>query len=182
MTWNDKEKEMSEPLHCINHPKVETYLRCNRCGSPICPKCAVRTEVGYRCKTCINRQQQVFYAEFRPIYYLIAAAVALPLGLVAGIVIPALGWFALFLGPVAGLGIAEAAHWAIGRRRGPHTWLVVASSVLLGGLPWMLISFFPLLFFDFGMLLNNSWSILWGATYLVGAVGSAAARLRGRKP
>jgi hypothetical protein len=143
----------------------------------------VRTEVGYRCRACINRQQQVFYAEFRPVYYLVAAAVALPLGLIAGYIVPALGWFALFLGPTAGLGIAEAAHWAIGRRRGPYTWLVVSSSILLGGLPWLLIQFLPLALIPFssGVLYGGTWSMLWSGIYLVGAASTAATRLRGRR-
>lgn len=171
---------MSEPLHCINHPNVETYLRCNRCGAPICPRCAVRTEVGYRCRNCINRQQQVFYANFRPLYYLIAAAVALPLGLIGGWLIPALGWFALFLGPLAGTGIAEAAHRAIRRRRGRHTWLVVAGCILAGGLPWMAMAALPVVLApsDPPVLSGRVWPLLWGFVYLVGAVGAAAARLR----
>lgn len=169
---------MSEPLYCINHPKVETYLRCNRCGAPICPKCAVRTEVGYRCKTCITRQQQVFYADFRPIYYLVAALVALPLGLGAGLVIPLLGWFVIFLGPLAGLVIAEAVHRATGRRRGPYTWLVVAVCVLLGGLPWPVL--FLLGWKEIGPI-GLLWSILWCVVYLVSAVGTVVARLRGRR-
>ena len=73
---------MSEPMYCVNHPDVETYLRCNKCGRPICPKCAVRTPVGYRCRDCVQAHQQVFYAGFRPTYYLLVAAVALPLALV----------------------------------------------------------------------------------------------------
>jgi hypothetical protein len=171
---------VSEAPHCINHPDVETYLRCNRCGSPICPKCAVRTEVGYRCGNCINRQQQVFYAEFRPIYYAVAAAVALPLGLIAGWIIPALGWFSIFLGPLAGLGISEVAHRAIGRRRGRHTWLVVAGCILAGGIPWLLTSLVP---FVLGILnsrlgLGGVLPLVWGGVYLVTAVGAATARLR----
>ena len=50
-----------EVLYCANHPDVETYLRCNKCNKPICLKCAVLTEVGYRCKECIREQQNVFY-------------------------------------------------------------------------------------------------------------------------
>jgi hypothetical protein len=171
---------MSEPSRCVNHPNVETYLRCNRCGAPICPKCAVRTEVGYRCRACVNRQQRVFYAEFRPIYYVVAAAVALPLGLIAGSVIPGLGWFVLFLGPLAGLAIAEVVHRAIGRRRGRYTWLAVSGCILVGGLPWALSSLLPgvLTFLDSHSLLGVAWPLLWGVIYLVGAVGSAAARLR----
>ena len=48
-------------MYCTNHPDTETLLRCNKCGKPICLKCAVLTEVGYRCKECIREQQNVFY-------------------------------------------------------------------------------------------------------------------------
>ena len=105
---------MSEPLYCVNHPNTETYLRCNKCGKPICPRCSVRTPVGYRCRDCVNVQQRAFYADFRPVLYLVVAAVALPLALVGAWLVPSLGWYALFLGPLAGPGIAEASHWASG--------------------------------------------------------------------
>lgn len=171
---------MTQPLYCINHPNVETYLRCGRCGAPICVKCAVRTEVGYICPACRNRQQRVFYADFRPIYYLVAIAVALPLGGIAGWIVPALGWFALFLGPLAGAGIAEAARWAIRRRRGRYTWLVVAGCIVVGALPWAISS---LLLFLAGLdsPITASLSglpLLWHGIYLLTAVGAAIARLR----
>ncbi len=171
---------MTEPLYCINHPNVETYLRCARCNAPICAKCAVRTEVGYICPACLHRQQQVFYADFRPIYYLVAAVVAFPLALVGGFVVPATGWLAIFLGPLVGMGIAEAVRWAIRHRRGRHTWLVVAGCVLVGGLPWLLSSLMPLalIFFDSRVLLGTAWGVVWGVVYLIGAVATAAARLR----
>jgi len=171
---------MTEPLHCINHPNVETYLRCARCGAPICVKCAVRTEVGYICPACRNRQQQVFYAEFQPIYYLVAMVVALPLALLGGWLIPTTGWFALFLGPLVGGAIAEAVRWAIRRRRGRYTWLVVASAIVVGGLPWMLLSLIPtpLAVADSPALSGSAWSLVWGGVYLVTAVGAAVSRLR----
>jgi hypothetical protein len=137
--------------------------------------------VGYRCRNCINRQQQVFYADFRPIFYLVAAIVALPLGLAAGWIVPDLGWFALFLGPLAGMGIAEAVQWAIGRRRGPHTWAVVGLCVLLGGLPKfvtgmqvLLLSLSALGSVDMG----QTWLLIWSAVYLFSAVGAVSTRLR----
>ncbi len=171
---------MSEPLHCINHPNVETYLRCARCDAPICARCAVRTEVGYICPACRNRQQRVFYADFRPVYYLVAAAVALPLGLIAGWVLPALGWFNLFLGPLVGAGIAEAARRAIRRRRGRYTWLVVGGCVLIGGLPRALLALLPLVasLSDPSWLPAGAWTLIWTGLYLVTAVGAAVARLR----
>lgn len=175
---------MTEPLYCVNHPNVETYLRCNKCGRPICIKCAVLTPVGYRCKDCVHAQQKVFYADFRPVHYLIAAAVTLPLALVAGWLIPSLGWYALILGPLAGVGIAEVVRWAIRRRRGPYTWLVVCGCIVVGALPKLL---FSLLIFAGAMvdltaagyhIASGLMELLWDVIYLVAAVGTAYARLR----
>lgn len=174
-----------EPMYCVNHPKVETRLRCNRCGEPICVRCAVRTPVGYRCPDCIRTQQKVFYAEFRPVYYLLAAAVALPLGVIAGWVIPSLGWYAMILGPVVGGGIAEIVHWAIGRRRGPYTWLIVSGAIVTGVLVKVGFSLLPYLIViggsdvPMGSYLQG-WlgGLVWDAIYLFLAVGAAYARLR----
>ena len=177
---------MSESIYCVNHPNVETRLRCNKCGDPICVKCAVLTPVGYRCSACVNRQQQTFYADFQPIYYLIAAAVALPLALAAGWIIPdpRLSWYPLILGPLAGMGIAEAARWAIGQRRGEYTWLLVCGCILFGALPrllLLLLSFAGVALVPEGALnyLAGGWvRLLWNMVYLVAAVGAAYARLR----
>lgn len=172
---------MSEPMYCINHPNVETRLRCNKCGEPICVKCAVRTPVGYRCRDCVNTQQRVFYADFRTRYYLIASAVALPLSLVAGWFIPRLGWYAIVLGPLVGGGIAEAVRWAIQRRRGEYTWLIVCGSIVLGVLPSLLLSLVGLAVASSGPLSHLAgrlMRLLWLAVYLVTAVGAAYVRLR----
>ena len=178
---------MSEPMHCINHPNVETYLRCNRCGQPICAKCAVLTAVGYRCRNCINTQQRVFYADFRPAHYLVAAVVALPLALVAGWLIPRLGWYAIILGPLAGAGIAEVARWAIRRRKGPYTWLVVCGCIVVGVLPQLLLSLLSFL----GPVTNpvgpilytgGLMKLLWAVMYVVAATGAAYGLLRPGRP
>jgi len=168
----------------VNHPDVETYLRCNKCGRPICTKCAVLTPVGYRCRDCVNAQQKVFYADFRSVHYLVAAVVALPLALIAGWLVPSLGWFAIILGPLAGAGIAEAARWAIRQRRGQYTWLVVCGCIVVGALPQLLF----ILFTFVGPVLDPTAAgyyitsglmrLLWGVVYLVTAVGTAYARLR----
>ena len=174
---------MSEPMYCVNHPDVETYLRCNKCGRPICPKCAVRTPVGYRCRDCVRAQQQVFFTGFRPTYYLVVAAVALPLALVAGWLIPSLGWYAVILGPLAGMGISEAARWAIQRRRGQHTWLVLCGCIVLGALPRLVLSLVSL----FTLAANPAGGayyagglmrLVWTIVYVVAAAGAAYARVR----
>jgi hypothetical protein len=187
---SELEERMTEALRCVNHPDVETYLRCNKCGQPICPKCAVQTPVGYRCKSCINAQQKVFYADFRPIYYVVAALVALPLSLVAGILIPMLGWFTAFLAPLAGMGIAEVSRWAIRRRRGKHTWLVVCACIVLGGLPMILLPLLGMAAVALlsgitgdageaaGFALGGLLGMLWPTVYVVMATGAAYWRLR----
>lgn len=119
------------PLYCVNHPKTETLLRCNKCGSPICTKCAIRTPVGFRCPQCVRNQQAAFYTA-TALDYGIALAVAFFLSLIAGLIMGQLGWFfAIFLGPLAGGLIAEATHRAIGRRRG--RWIPILVVVCLVG-------------------------------------------------
>ncbi len=175
---------MSEPMYCINHPNVETGLRCNKCGQPICVKCVVATPVGYRCSNCINQQQQVFYADSRPSDYLITAAVALPLALVAGWLVISLGWYAIILGPLVGTGIAEAARRAVGRRRGQHTWLVVCGCIVVGALPkvlFLLFSFVAMVLSPADItyfLAGSLMSLLWAVVYLATAAGAAYASLR----
>ncbi len=174
-----------EVLTCYKHPKTKTRLRCNKCARPVCGKCIVRTPVGYRCRECVNVQQRAFYAGFRPIYYLVALVVALPLALVAGWLIPRLGWYAIFLGPLAGVGIAEAARWATRRKRGRHTWLVVCGSIVVGALPTLLTWLLVLLAFGGrtsggpGHLPLGSIRLLWGVVYVLMATAAAYARLRG---
>jgi hypothetical protein len=144
----------------------------------------VRTPVGYRCRACVNAQQRAFYADFRPSYYLIAAVVALPLSLVAGWLVPRLGWYAVFLGPIVGGGIAEAARYAIGRKRGEYTWLIVCGSIFVGALPTLLmsgLSFLGLIVGPPGLLtslVGGLVRLLWLGVYLLTAVGAAYARLR----
>ena len=180
---------MSEPLYCVNHHGAETYLRCNKCDQPICPKCAVQTAVGYRCRSCINAQQKIFYADFRPIYYVVVALVALPLSLVAGILIPMIGWFTTFLAPMVGVGIAEISRLAIRRRRGKYVWVIVCGSIIIGGLlPIFGVAGLALLVWMLGgmgdvgnvgsLAMGGLFGILWPIVYVVMATGAAYWRLR----
>jgi len=178
---------MSEKLYCVNHPTVETLLRCNKCGRPVCAKCVALTPVGYRCKDCVRAQQRVFYTDFRPGHYLVAAVVALPLALVAGWLVPSLGWYAIILGPLAGVGLAEVVCWAIRRRRGQYTWLVVCACIVVGALPQLLLSLLSLL----GPVLDPAntlvytgglMRLVWVIVYLVAATGAAYAVLRPGRP
>jgi len=163
---------------CVNHPDVPTGLRCNRCGNPICIKCAVRTPVGYRCKSCVKTQQAVFYTA-TPADYVVAAVITLPVAAIGQFIGPLLGFFAIFAGPIVGGLIAELVYRANGKRRGQYTWLVVAGCIVVGALPALLVSALPMLGFMFGGFSPYGLvSLLWPVIYLVLAVGSAIARLR----
>jgi uncharacterized membrane protein YeaQ/YmgE (transglycosylase-associated protein family) len=174
--------ESEELLYCVNHPKTETWLRCNRCGNPICPKCAVRTPVGFRCKQCIKGQQAVFYSA-TSLDYLIAVVIGLVASVIAGTIMNGLGWFlALFLGPLVGGLIAEAVHRAIGRRRGRWIWLVVSACVVVGALVGPLFSVALLLLTPQGgsYVLSSLGNLLFRINfiYVALAVGTVYARLR----
>ena len=39
----------TQALKCERHGEA-TRLTCVECGTPICPKCAVRTDVGLKCE------------------------------------------------------------------------------------------------------------------------------------
>ncbi len=177
------EAQPSTPLtgsesYCINHPNVVTGLRCNRCGNPICIKCAVRTPVGYRCKSCVRNQQAIFYTA-TPTDYIVAAIITLPLAAIGQFIGPMLGFFALFAGPIVGGLVAQLVYRANGRRRGQYTWLVVGACMVIGALPALTFSALPLLGWIFGGV--NVYGLIglaWPLAYLVLAVGSAVAWLR----
>jgi hypothetical protein len=125
------EEKSPELSFCVNHPSVETGLHCNKCGNPICARCAVRTPVGYRCKTCIRQQQAVFYTGL-PVDYIIAAVVSLPLAVVGAYIASLLGFFlAFFISPAAGALTADLAWRAVGRRRSRYLWLVVSAAIVV---------------------------------------------------
>lgn len=168
-----------EVIYCSLHPDVETRLRCNKCGAPICPRCAVQTPVGFRCPQCVRSQQAIFYTA-TPLDYAIATVVGLVASTVAGFIMGRLGIFlALILGPVAGGVIAEVVRWATGRRRGRWIWLVVSGCIVAGAL---VAAFSPLLFLftpeGLPYLSLSMFARLDLIVYVALAIGTAYARLR----
>jgi len=157
-------------LYCANHPNVQTLLRCNRCGKPICTRCAVRTPVGYRCKECVGQQRAVYYTGGAS-DYVIGGLIAAVLGGLTGLVIALLGgawFFGLILGPTIGIAIAETVRWAVRRRRSQHLWLVVGAGILVGCIPALILF----------LVTFSMWSLLSMVLFLFLAVGAATARLR----
>lgn len=131
---------------CVNHPETETYLKCNRCGRPVCIKCVQRTPVGYRCKECLGEQRQGYYTA-TSLDYGVAAVIAFILGGVGGFIISLIGFWlvAIFAGPFAGAVISEVIRRLISKRRGRYLALVAAGAVVLGALAALLVPVLPLL-------------------------------------
>ncbi len=158
---------------CHRHPQTETGLRCNRCNKFICPKCAVRTPVGFRCPDCIRQQEDKYYTGGNK-DYIIAAVIAVPFSLiVAGLfttILGSFGFFALIIGffvaPAATGAIAEAVRWGVQRRRSRYLRHVVVGSFLLGVAPFLLLSLMSgILGMGFGGLLAPGILLfLWIAT------------------
>lgn len=162
-------------VFCYRHPQTETGLRCNRCGKPICPKCAVRTPVGFRCPDCIREQENKYYSGGN-LDYLIAAAIALPLSLVAaGLFTFILGgfWFlwtviiGMFVAPAIAGFIAEAVRWGVGKRRSRYLRHVVAGSLILGTLPYLILA-----------LVAGNFGLIAAGVFLFFGTSTILARLR----
>lgn len=124
----------SGALTCAKHPKVETYLRCARCETPICDKCAVLTSVGYKCRDCGTLRQD---ALFRP--SLLQLLAALGVGLLAGVVVGTVGhwvgpFILLFIGLPVGRFVGSLMLKVSGGKVGLLMEIVTVVSIMLGGL------------------------------------------------
>jgi hypothetical protein len=137
-------------LYCVNHPDTETLLRCNRCERPICLKCAVLTDVGYRCKECIRGVQSSYFNAI-PMDNLIGFGVALVVTAIASPIAGfILGFVPLFFGIIiafaigsgAGGALAQIIRAAVGKRRGRYLRHFTLAGIILGVLIGGIIGLF----------------------------------------
>lgn len=172
-------QEEADVYYCTWHPDRETMLRCNRCGRPMCPECAVRHPVGLRCKECIkDTRSPIYNVAVRD--YLVASGVGLALSTVAGVFVPLvtgfgfLGWFlAIIVGPSVGAGIADLMGRVVrkrGRGLGVVAGICLVLGVMIGGVI-MRQNLLGAVAFIFGLQIGT-------IIYLVTAVGAAIARLQ----
>jgi len=129
-------EETEEILYCTVHPDRETTLRCNKCGRPMCPECAVQTPVGYRCRECVRGIQNAYYKASDTDYYVVFAVCAGLTG-VAALIIAAINFgllISLIIALPAGGAIAEGGLRLTSRRRGRQTANIAAAGAVVGGL------------------------------------------------
>jgi len=122
----------TDTLYCKRHPSVETGLRCGRCDTPICPKCAVFTDVGARCPECAPPRKLPQF-EVGPGYVLRGALAGIVAGAIVGglwgLLLPGgFGFFSIFLGIGVGSAVAESVGLATNRKAGP----VIQAMAILG--------------------------------------------------
>jgi len=161
---------------CYRHPDRETLLRCSRCDRYICTSCAVLTPTGYRCPECIRGQQKVYETSQwwdYPLAFFLAGLISLLGSWVAQF----MGFFTIFIAPVAGFFIAEAVRWAVRKRRSRLLFRVAAVAAALGGLPIFLVTLLSLIML--GGAGGSILSLVWSGLYMVLVTSSTYYRLSG---
>lgn len=173
--------EQSQTLYCVNHPQVETTLRCNQCERPICSKCAIRTPTGYRCPQCVRNQQKTFdTAQWYD--YPLAFALALILSFLGSLLIPIVGFFTIFVAPIVGGVIAEIVRFVVRKRRSRRLFYLSASAAAIGGLPQVLIQLVGviLLFSQGGFShIGGIFPLIWQGAYALMVASVVYYRLGG---
>jgi hypothetical protein len=122
-------------MQCAAHPAIETELTCSKCEKPICPRCAVQTPVGMRCRECANIRRI-------PTYNLSAGLAARGIGaaLGSGLALGIVWWIfnpiaAIFYGILAGIvigsAIGEAVSLAANKRAGPPMQAMAIGGIVL---------------------------------------------------
>ncbi len=100
-----------------------------------------------------------------PIAFFVAAFLSGFGSVIAGM----LGWWSIFIAPVAGGITAEVVRWAIRRHRAPSLYITAAVGAVVGGLPSIL----------FALLVGNFFGLLWPAIYVILITPTVYLRLRG---
>ena len=155
---------------CYKHHDRKTYLRCNKCGRPICLECAVQTPTGYRCKECIKAQQQVFNTSEKK-DYVIGAVIAAVLGLIGGLAwkwIPFMSFLcAVIIGGLFGKLICSTVRAAVSRRRSDVLNKVVVTAAAAGALIGQLREiFYSIHLFPLGLFFSGLTTILLDLLYI----------------
>lgn len=169
------QQEADPPTYCAAHPDVETELHCNRCDTPICPRCLVQTPVGARCRACARLHRPPMYdvgpgvlAKAVPASLLTGAA----MGVAWGLLLPGgfgLGLFglliAIFIGSPIGYGFAAVLDRVTNRKRGPTMQGIAVAGLVLAFLVQAAVS---------GAVQGN----LFGLVLTAAACSGAISRLR----
>lgn len=118
-------------MYCANHPTVQTYLRCGKCGKPICAKCRVSTPVGFRCFQCANLQVLPTYAVSTD-FYVKSAVAGLLAATITGTLMGVFPAFEFWAALAMGISVPEAVTGAANQKRGAGLRAVALFSIAFG--------------------------------------------------
>ncbi|HEX5396441.1 MAG TPA: B-box zinc finger protein [Candidatus Limnocylindria bacterium] len=144
-----------EEQRCTYHPNVRTRLRCSKCGTPICPRCAVETPVGFRCPTCAAVRGLPTYRT-GPGTLAKAVGVGLVVAIAVGILWGAIPDWRFYMVLLLGFGVAESMAWAAHEKRGGDLQLAGILLVILGMVVARVVMAERSPFFTFDMLLHDA--------------------------
>ncbi len=123
-------------VDCPRNPGVRTALRCQRCDTPICPKCLVQTPVGAKCRDCAKIMKSPIYT-LNSLQFAKAAGVALVGGVITGLIWAAIlfpftvGFLSIFVGAGLGYLFTRLLEWATGHKRGTMMVCLAAAGILI---------------------------------------------------
>ncbi len=124
-------QEEDSGLQCANHPNTTTYVRCSRCGKPICTRCMFATPVGYRCADCYNPQIAPLY-KIDPSRLPVAIAGGLGVALLGGVLIALLPDFVFFIALLMGFLVSDAVGRLSNEKHGPTIQLIAIGCLVAG--------------------------------------------------
>ena len=125
------------PQVCTRHPEKETFLRCSKCNTGICPECMIYTPIGARCPECADiRQLPMFQISSTTLLKGISAGLlsSLSLGYIWGVLFWALLKIPLIsiLSPLGiGYAIGELVSITVKRKRGPRLAYIVGLGIVI---------------------------------------------------
>jgi membrane associated rhomboid family serine protease len=154
---------------CYRHPKRETWVRCQRCGRPICPECQTQAAVGVQCPECV-REGQAGMPRRAPAVVRALRPSGTPIVTFVLIGLCVLAYIAQFL---SGQALTEA--WFLDPSRiESEPWRLITSAFLHAPnfIPHLLFNMYAL--FIFGPALERFLGrARYLALYLVGALGGS---------
>lgn len=133
-------------MKCADHPKIDTNLKCGKCGKPICPKCMVDTPVGTRCRECAALSKVPTFevsAKHKAQAVAAGAGAGVVLGILWGFVAQtfSLLYVNLLIAALVGYAASEVISHVTNRKRGNALSVIAGLSVVIAYgvsmlLPW----------------------------------------------
>ena len=138
--------------YCARHPKVQSNLRCGKCGVLVCPRCLVHSPVGVRCRECAQLRRLPTF-DVSGLYLLRAVGVGLALAVAGGLAIAFLSpllyrvrFLDLIAFVAAGYLVGGGISLAVNRKRGRSLKFAAGGAMLVA---YAIVTFFAP--FPFGL-------------------------------